>query len=117
MRETKARYPNQKLDDMTSEAYMRDWREILEHTDKQRFESALKFARMKCKFFPVPADIWEYMPTATRKPRMAYDENCKTCRGLGWKNVGPAHPTNENPRPKEDRYERCDCAHVEFQEV
>jgi hypothetical protein len=64
--------------------------------------------------FPSIAEIRERVPAENTKPRMAYRPDCNICGGIGWKNVGPDAPSNENPNPKEDRYKRCDCAHVEF---
>lgn len=110
----RAAYPYLEMTAETAELYLREMSVLGCEVGKHRLEAAIRACLHKCKMFPSIAEIREHVPAETAKPRMNYDSKCKICGGLGWKNVGPADPTPDNPNPKADRYTRCDCAHVIF---
>jgi hypothetical protein len=114
MSETKARYPGAQWETGTGDAYLDDWSEMWREFGQDRFEQALKAARNNSNFFPVPAEIRKYIPAPQCKMQIVTKENCEMCDGFGWKNIGPAMPTRNNPNPKADRYDKCDCRTVEF---
>src|SRR6185437_4526421 len=92
--ETLNRYPNQ---DVAVSSFLEDWQVIAVDEGWERFRAAVKKARMECKFFPHPAEILNRLPAVNSRPVMAYRDDCERCWGLGWRNVGPADPTPENP--------------------
>lgn len=107
--ETVRRYPHQDLSAI--DQFRADWMTLAQEMGWDNFEVAVKRARMK-KFFPCPEEIQENIPVPNARQTMRYEQNCDHCGGLGWKNVGPAMPSPDNPNPHEDRYKRCHCAQI-----
>jgi len=112
--ETVRRFPNQDLSGFITQ-YREDWHVVAGQNGWELFEVAVKRARMG-SFFPVPNEVMDNIPVPNERAVFRYRDQCGKCWGLGWKNVGPDRPSQGNRNPREDRFMRCDCASVQYEQ-
>jgi hypothetical protein len=66
-KETEVRFPAQKLDSDTKQAYLQDWKEKSARVGFKRFEAGVKRARESGNYFPMICDINPLIPDSIGK--------------------------------------------------